>query len=71
MVAYDCRIKAKGKVDGKMKVFSHAHVTLYEGQSVRPSVCRSVRPSVVRLPFFYPQNSSQTVISINAPAQRA
>ena len=30
--------------------FFHAHVTLYEGLSVRPSVSRSVGPSPV---FFY------------------
>ena len=30
--------------------FSHGHVTLYEGLSVRPSVGRSVGPSVSR--FF-------------------
>ena len=37
---------------GRDIVFSHAHVTLYEGLSVRPSVGRSVGPSF-RNAFFF------------------
>ena len=48
-------------------IFSHAHVTLYEGLSVR----RSVGPSVSRFFLTAEFKPKSDLTSINAPAQRS
>ena len=56
----------------KVGIFSHAHVTLYEGLSVRPSVGPSVRLSVRNAFFLTAEFKPKSdLTSINAPAQRA